>query len=127
MSAGASPAAGATEIEFTPAVADDVTIKSGVGYNRCHDLCDQWGMPAVPITNEGVRGAAHILKYRWRAVLQLAYAIARSGYLEGSALQPYLDADPAAHQESLTASGKWLQATSDLWTVLPDDVPPLQG
>lgn len=90
---------------------------AGGDINKCHDLCDQWGMPAVATTNEGVRGAAHVLKYRWRAVLQLAYAVADTGYLRGAELQPYLDADPVARQRALTAYGTWLTATAGLWTL----------
>jgi hypothetical protein len=90
---------------------------AGGDINKCHDLCDQWGMPAVATTNEGVRGAAHVLKYRWRAVLQLAYTVDRVGCLWGTELQSYLDADPSTRRESLTAYEEWLKATADLWAL----------
>ncbi|MFJ2007978.1 hypothetical protein [Streptomyces chartreusis] len=100
---------------------------AGGDINKCHNLCDQWDLPAVATTNEGVRGAAHVLKYRWRAVLRLAYTVDRVGCLWGTELQPYLDADPSARRESLTAYGKWLKATTDLWALPSDVAVPSQG
>ncbi|MFF7764215.1 hypothetical protein [Streptomyces griseorubiginosus] len=100
---------------------------AGGDINKCHALCDRWGVPAIATTNEGVRGAAHILKYRWRAVLQLAYTVNRVGYLWGSDLQPYLDADPSAQRASLTAYGRWMTATAALWALPCAEAAPTPG
>ncbi|MEJ8654910.1 hypothetical protein WKI65_44440 [Streptomyces sp. MS1.AVA.3] len=90
---------------------------AGGDISQCYEHCNEVGMPDVSTTREALYGAAIVLKFRWRAVLRLAYALDTVGVLDEAALQPYLEADPAAHQEAADRYRAWRQRTSDLWLV----------
>jgi hypothetical protein len=64
---------------------------------------------------DGIEGAALILTHRWRAVLRLAYALARRGVLAGDDLVPYLAADFPQYLAAVRAYQAWQQRTGHLW------------
>jgi len=88
---------------------------AGGDITQCYEHCNEVGMPDVSTTREALYGAAVILKYRWRATLRLAYTLDSVGVLDEATLQPYLNADPAAHQEAAERYQAWRRRTSDLW------------
>jgi hypothetical protein len=65
----------------------------------------------------GIEGAALILAHRWRAVLRLAYALARRGVLAGDDLIPYLAADFPQYLAAVREHRAWVRRTSHLWRV----------
>lgn len=90
---------------------------AGSDLTSCYEHCAEVGVPDVATTREALYGAAVILKYRWRAVLRLGYALARVGTLDEAALRPYLDSDPNAHQEASARFRAWQQRTAHIWTI----------
>ena len=88
---------------------------AGGDITQCYAHCNEAGMPDISTTREALYGTAIILKFRWRAVLRLGYALEAVGQLDESALQPYLNADPSAHQEAAERYRAWQQRTAHIW------------
>ncbi|MFI5688416.1 hypothetical protein [Streptomyces sp. NPDC051636] len=109
MSAGTSRAAGATEIEFAPAVADDVKIEPGIGYLQLAGLVVHTGWSFPP---------------RGERVLRQHPAY------EGGSIQPWTISTPdgivAARFPYLTRPDAEA-AAARIVTVLPDGVWPADG
>lgn len=80
----------------------------------CSSLCRKLGKPDLGM-QDGIEGAARILKARWHAVLGLAYALASHGTLSGNALQPYLTAGPHQHLLGVRSYRTWLDRTAPMW------------
>jgi hypothetical protein len=76
--------------------------------------CRRLGRPDLTMQG-GIEGAALILTHRWRAVLRLAYELARRGVLSGDDLVPYLAADFPQYLAAVRAHQAWVQRTSHLW------------
>ncbi|MEW1639300.1 hypothetical protein AB0469_35260 [Streptomyces sp. NPDC093801] len=108
---GRGAAAGAPEFQTA------LNMMSSSDIVKCYEHCAQVGMPAVSTTREGLYGGALILKWRWRAVLRLAYVLARVGTLDADQLRPHLDADLRTHQGAVDAYRAWQKRTSSVWMV----------
>jgi hypothetical protein len=89
---------------------------AGDDINSSLAACRRTGMPHLTM-QYGIEGAALILTHRWRAVLMLAYALARRGVLAGDDLVPYLAADFRQYLAAGRAYQAWVRQTSHLWLV----------
>lgn len=66
---------------------------------------------------DGMLGAARVLKRRWHATLRLAYALTHAGELSGPELDPYLYSYPAQACAARAALAAWRRETDRLWRV----------
>ena len=82
--------------------------------NSSRATCRKIGCPDLTM-QDGIEGAALILTHRWRAVLRLAYKLARCGALAGDDLVPYLGADLPQYLAAVRAYQAWQQRTGHLW------------